>query len=116
MIGAGTSSGTISFGGLVVDNSVSPADAGGAGAGSATFNGTVGGIGGSSAAHGSQITPQPNSRYTINNCALQSVNCVLLSPLIVPANNPSGDFEVGTGRRRRDDDDVILPNVAEQDY
>ena len=58
----------------------------------------------------------PDSNYRLNSCPIQSVNCILVSPIIVPVTDPVDDVEVTTPRRRRDDDDLIIPNVGEQDF
>jgi filamentous hemagglutinin family protein len=68
------------------------------------------------AAAGAAYIKQPNSDYRFNTCPIQSINCILVSPVIVPVTNPVEDVEVTTPRRRRDDDDLIIPNVGEQDF
>jgi hypothetical protein len=68
------------------------------------------------AAAGAAYIVQPNSEYRFNSCPIQSINCILVSPVIVPITNPVEDVEVTTPRRRRDDDDLIIPNVGEQDF
>jgi filamentous hemagglutinin family protein len=68
------------------------------------------------AAAGAAYIKQPNSDYRFNACPIQSINCILVSPVIVPVTNPVEDVEVTTPRRRRDDDDLIIPNVGEQDF
>ena len=68
------------------------------------------------AAAGAAYIVQPNSNYRFNSCPIQSINCILVSPVLVPITNPVEDVEVTTPRRRRDDDDLIIPNVGEQDF
>ncbi len=68
------------------------------------------------AAAGAAYIVQQNSQYRFNSCPIQSINCILVSPVIVPVTNPVEDVEVTTPRRRRDDDDLIIPNVGEQDF
>jgi filamentous hemagglutinin family protein len=68
------------------------------------------------AAAGAAYIVQPNSNYRFNACPIQSINCILISPVLVPITNPVEDVEVTTPRRRRDDDDLIIPNVGEQDF
>jgi filamentous hemagglutinin family protein len=114
VLDGGSASGGVTVGGLNVNSGVTSSSA--PGAGSVSLSGTVAGRGGTAAAGVSYLDPQRNSRFSINNCALQSVNCVLLSPLIVPVTNPTQDISLGTDRRRRDDSDLILPNVGEQDF
>jgi hypothetical protein len=57
----------------------------------------------------------PNVDYQINSCPIQSINCILLSPLLVPIVDPVNDYAEGTQRKRHQDDDA-LPNVGEEDY
>ncbi len=77
--------------------------------------GMVDGQGGFGAAASGFTHTQPNANYQINGCPIQSTNCVLLSPLIVPVTNPVNDFAEDT-QRKRQRDDAALPNVAEEDY
>lgn len=108
-LGNGTATGTVNLGGFNVLTATNQT-------GSANLIGSVHGLPGVAAAGESYIDPKQNAHYILNSCPIQSVNCVLLSPLIVPVTNPIQDIDVGTNRKRRDDDDLILPNVAEQDY
>ncbi len=78
--------------------------------------GTVDGEQGPAASGAAFIKVLPNSDYRLNSCPIQSVNCILVSPIIVPVTNPVDDVEVTSPRRRRDDDDLIIPNVGEQDF
>ena len=78
--------------------------------------GTVGGEQGPAASGAATIKVLPNSDYRLNSCPIQSVNCILVSPIIVPVTDPVDDVEVTTPRRRRDDDDLIIPNVGEEDF
>jgi len=80
------------------------------------LTGTVGGLYGQPAAGTAYILPLPNSNYRINACAIQSVDCILLSPVIVPVGNPIENVEVDSPRRRHADDDLVLPNVSEEDF
>jgi len=80
------------------------------------LDGTIGGLGGQSAAGRGYIAPQPDANYRFNSCAIESVNCVLLSPIIVPIFNPTGDLVVETSHKRSDDDDLIIPNVGDEDF
>ena len=87
----------------------------GAGGGS-TLTGSVDGRTGSAAAASGFVHSLPGVNYELNDCPVQSLSCVLLSPIIVPLGSPVQDVEVAVAHRRQDDDDLILPNVAEQDY
>jgi len=86
------------------------------------LTGTVGGLNGEPAAGRAYIVEDPtgrnlpNANYRLNNCALEAVDCILLSPVIVPVGNPIETFEVDTPRRRHADDDLVLPNVSEEDF
>ena len=80
------------------------------------LGGTIGGLGGQSASGRAYIIPVPDSNYRFNACAIGSVNCVLLSPVIVPIFNPAGDVTIDTPHRKRQDDDLVIPNVGEEDF
>jgi hypothetical protein len=84
--------------------------------GRASLTGSVNGRTGTAAASTGFIHTAPGVNYQFNACPIQSLNCVLLSPFVVPLGSPVRDLEVSVGHRREDDDDLILPNVAEQDY
>ncbi len=86
-----------------------------AGSGS-DLTGSVDGHTGSAAAASGFVHSLPGVNYALNNCPIEAVSCVLLSPVIVPLGNPVQDVEVSVARRHQDDDDLILPNVGEQDY
>ncbi|HTZ69124.1 MAG TPA: filamentous hemagglutinin N-terminal domain-containing protein [Acetobacteraceae bacterium] len=84
--------------------------------GFAHLTGLIAGLPGFAAAAEGFTHLIPGSRYEINNCPIQSVNCILLSPILVPLNNPVADVQAFVLRPDDDDDDLILPNVGEQDY
>jgi len=84
--------------------------------GFAHLTGLIAGLPGFAAASEGFTHLIPGSRYEINNCPIQSVNCILLSPILVPLNNPVADVQAFVLRPDDDDDDLILPNVGEQDY
>ncbi len=108
---AGVTSGNIVVAGLNLYAGSSFA-AGGRGA----LSGSIAGRTGSAASASAFMHVNPNANYQVNACPIQSVSCVLLSPIVVPLGNPVHDFDQGVVRPRSDDDDLILPNVAEQDY
>lgn len=85
-------------------------------AGGSTLTGKVAGRTGSAAAATGFIHANAAVNYQVNGCPIQSINCILLSPVVVPLGSPIHDIDVRPARRREDDDDLILPNVAEQDY
>ncbi len=80
-----------------------------------SLHGTVGGLGGFAAATVGFSHHLPNVDYQINSCPIESINCILLSPLLVPIVDPVNDYAEGTQRKRHQDDDA-LPNVGEEDY
>ena len=80
-----------------------------------SLHGSVGGLGGFAAATVGFSHHLPNVDYQINSCPIQSINCILLSPLLVPIVDPVNDYAEGTQRKRHQDDDA-LPNVGEEDY
>jgi hypothetical protein len=108
-LGDGSASGLLDVAGLHVDTST-------AAGGMASLTGVVAGQLGTSAAGVATISPLRNSRYQINSCPVASVNCILLSPILVPVTNPVQDVEVSGVGSRQDDPDLILPNVGEQDF
>jgi hypothetical protein len=108
-LGDGSASGVLDVAGLHVDTSM-------AAGGMASLTGVVAGQMGTSAAGVATISPLRNSRYQINSCPVASVNCILLSPILVPVTNPVQDVEVSGVGSRQDDPDLILPNVGEQDF
>jgi hypothetical protein len=77
--------------------------------------GTVGRFSGTEAASVSFSERFTNINYQLNGCAIESLSCVLLSPVSLPVFDPAQDYFVGSVRRNRDDDDA-LPNVGEEDY
>jgi hypothetical protein len=107
-LGLGQAQGNISVGNLYVAYSQPT--------GLANLLGAVGGQTGPEAAQVSFITPLRNSQYRVNACAISSINCILLSPILVPVTNPVQDFLIGTGTERAGDPDLVLPSVGETDY
>jgi filamentous hemagglutinin family protein len=83
--------------------------------------GEVGGVGGDAAAAKAYITSgviatARSSQYRVNNCAVGSVNCVVVTPEAIPVTNPIQEILIGNTQDQNDDPDLILPNVAERDY
>ena len=90
---------------------------GGPGAGTfAKLTGEVDGLGGFPAAGVSVAHPQEVAADQINGCTIGASSCVLLSPVVVPLFTLVTDIDITQPRKRDDDDDLILPNVGEQDY
>jgi filamentous hemagglutinin len=81
----------------------------------ANLFGVVGGHHGTAAAGVGFSHLNSNINYQINGCPIQSIDCVLISPVVVPVVDPVTDYAEGTQRRRHQDDDA-LPNVGEEDY
>ncbi len=104
--GAGHATGRINVGDLLVSGKL----------GGTTLTGTVRGLVGAAAARQSDIAPFLDANYRINSCPIRSVNCILLPIESIPAQNPLHDLAIGAARDSQDDTDVLLPNVAEQDY
>ncbi len=92
---------------------VYPAGGGGV---SADLFGTINQIGGQAAAGSGDITPQPDTTVRLNNCALHSVDCVLLPVQAIPVASPLENFYLGTAFNQSDDDDLLLPIVSDNDY
>lgn len=84
--------------------------------GAVSLTGRVAGVGGELAAGQAYVTPLNSKDFAINGCPLGSVNCVLLSPLVVPVTNPVTAIDVTTTSESSDDVDLILPNIGETDY
>ncbi len=84
--------------------------------GSANLFGTISGINGVQAAGAGGIEPGRNAAFRFNNCAISSVNCVLLPALTLPTADPLNDFSLGTAGNPNDDDDLLLPVVSDEDY
>ena len=105
-IGAGSATGRIDVGDLLVSGRLGGTD----------LTGTVRGLAGTAAARAAELAPFLSANYRLNSCPLQSVNCILLPIETVPTQNPLHDLAIGQARDELDDADVLLPNVAEQDY
>ena len=57
------------------------------------------------------LLPLHRTDFVLQN----KVDCILLSPVVVPVVDPVTDYAEDTQRRRHSDDDA-LPNVGEEDY
>ena len=80
------------------------------------LQGTIGGVGGEAAAAAARILPVGSNNFRINSCPISSANCLLLSPILIPVTDPVDDVIVTMPSRQREDDDLIIPNVGEQDF
>jgi hypothetical protein len=77
--------------------------------------GSVSGESGSSAASASYIQPKRLNNYQLNNCPIQSVNCIRIVTLSPPVTNPLRDLQVAPVAQP-DDFSITLPDVGEKDY
>jgi filamentous hemagglutinin family protein len=96
----------------------------GAGGGS-ILTGSVDGFTGVEAAAAGFVHSLPNVDYQLNGCPIESLSCVLTLPPLpeilaltgtVPWGGAMPELDVAVVTQRQDDDDLILLNVAEQDY
>ncbi len=96
--------------------------------GSATLFGQVAGIGGTTAAQISRISPQVSDVYTLNGCAIQAVSCsstttflstilanITIASLLRPDELVLDVLDLST-TRDRDDPTLLLPNISNRDY
>ncbi|HTN12972.1 MAG TPA: hypothetical protein VL154_18540, partial [Acetobacteraceae bacterium] len=84
--------------------------------GKSDLSGIIATVDGAGAAHLATITPLPDPSYRFNACPIGSVNCVLMPVNVLPPINPLRNFFIGETRGDEDDLDLILPNVADEDY
>jgi hypothetical protein len=120
---AGRATGNINVAGLNVYYSGSAPGAGGG----SILTGSVNGFNGTEAAASGFVHSLPSIDYQLNGCPIESLSCVLLLPpmpqlvaltstTLVPWGGALPELDITIVHRRQDDDDLILPNVAEQDY
>jgi hypothetical protein len=79
---------------------------------------TAGGVsvtGPAAAANGS-VFPTPRPIYRINDCPIESVNCVILPTVVVPLANPLGNFDLSQRERKHLNRNVQMPGIATRDY
>ncbi|MBU8544641.1 MULTISPECIES: two-partner secretion domain-containing protein [Roseomonadaceae] len=116
LLDGGTATGVLRAGRLGVHGLVGEARAEGDNV--VALSGTLSGISlGIAAQFGRTTAALPNDqvRYRINECVIGSVNCVapsLAQPFAVPIENR---IDIRSDRPRLDPD-VLLPNIAEEDY
>jgi hypothetical protein len=79
------------------------------------LEGTVNGVSGSNAAGVGFIDPDRKNNYTLNGCPIESLNCVRITTLNVPVDDPLKDIEFGPAAPPTDIN-VMLPDVGELDY
>jgi hypothetical protein len=80
------------------------------------LNGYIDGITGPAASSNASAFPFTNTKYQFNACPVASVNCIILPVEIVPETNPLTNFDVTPRRRRKLDQNVVLPGVAARDF
>jgi hypothetical protein len=83
--------------------------------GQVVLEGTVNGVSGSNAAGLAFISPGRKNNYTLNGCPIESLNCVRITTLNVPVDNPLKDIEFGPTPPPADIN-IMLPDVGELDY
>ncbi|MDE2335628.1 MAG: hypothetical protein KGK10_13940 [Rhodospirillales bacterium] len=103
---AATATGTLNVAGLTVIGGV----------GSATLTGSVGSLTGISAAQNSKIVPAQNGHYTLNNCLIQSVSCVVLPIALVIPSNPLNGLMLSVAPPADNGIEILLPGIARKDY
>jgi len=86
--------------------------------GGTSLFGTVKLVSGQGAAGVSHITPGPNEFYQINNCPIQSINCIVLPVQPLPTLLPVNTLFFEVPLLPTDDPDLIdiMPNVWKRDY
>ena len=86
-------------------------------AGTASLTGSIGTLTGAAASSAGFIAPFGNPSFQLNNCPIQSVNCVLLPVQGVPPSSPIQDLLFGSVYNPdNDDSSLILPIVSDKDY
>ncbi len=105
-IQGGTATGNLNVAGLTVIG----------GSGSAKLSGSVGSLFGITAAQNSKIVPSPNGNYTLNNCPIQAVSCVVLPISLVIPSNPLNGLALAVAPPPNNDLDILLPGIAREDY
>ncbi len=104
--GAGTAVGTIDLGALIVIGNL----------GSSTLEGMVANLSGLVASSKATISPFQSPHYRLNSCPLMSVNCIFIAPEQVPQGNPLSNIAIVGAPPTQREIDLLLPNVAAQDY
>ena len=84
--------------------------------GGTDLTGTVLGVPGPAAAGVAGIQPGPNANFRFNQCAISSVNCLLLGGEAVPVANPLNNIYFGIPSNSNEEGDLLLPIVSDQDY
>ncbi len=65
---------------------------------------------------GFQPAPGDLSQYRFNNCVISTVNCVAPITFTLPAVPQVNTLVLTGGMPRLDDSDVLLPNIADEDF
>ncbi|MGG5809329.1 filamentous hemagglutinin N-terminal domain-containing protein [Falsiroseomonas sp. CW058] len=88
--------------------------------GAATLTGTLAGRDGIAAAEYGDLTrpvlPAALQQYRLNGCVLSAVNCVVLPPVMVVPSRLAADVVVALDRQRARNPDVVVPDVAQEDF
>jgi filamentous hemagglutinin family protein len=84
--------------------------------GGTDLTGTVLAVPGPAAAGVAGIQPGPNAKFRFNQCAISSVNCLLLGGEGVPVANPLNNIYFGIPSNSNEEGDLLLPIVSDQDY
>ena len=105
-IQGGSATGNLNVAGLTVIGGV----------GSARLNGSVGSLTGTTAAQNSKIVPAQNGNYTLNNCPIESVSCVVLPVVLVIPSNPLNGLMLSVAPPQNNDFQILLPGIARKDY
>lgn len=88
--------------------------------GSATLTGVLGAKTGVAAAEFADLTrpiaPASLQQYRLNGCVLSAVNCVVLPPVLVVPSRLAADVVIALERQRVRNPDVIVPDVAQEEF
>ncbi|MGH7070722.1 MAG: beta strand repeat-containing protein, partial [Acetobacteraceae bacterium] len=104
--GAGDAGGTIDLGALIVIGNL----------GSSDLTGAISNLSGVVASSKATISPFQSAHYRLNSCPLMSVNCIFIAPPEVPQGNPLSGIAIVGAQPNQRDIELLLPNVAAQDY
>jgi hypothetical protein len=118
LLDGGAASGTLTAGRLGVHGLAGEARTPGRPDLALDISGELFGIGGTAAAQFGRVStrdPRDQALYRVNSCVIDTINCVAPSvaqPVIIPVTNR---IDIRSDSPRLDPD-VLLPNIAEEDY